>query len=867
MTLPKSLQSISAKMNLAGFTVASIIAVGSFAYGTIEKASIHETTVAATTKSMLTALEERIDAKKSIGEATVIAISYNSTIQQAIHDHNSTVIAQELDKLSSAFKQFTELKNIQMQFIDNEGKLVFSSKEGVSNFGKSLVSEPMYAKAIMDKKPFVVMGPSSSGITVNAIAPVFLNGEFVGVINLIQGLRSVAADLEKSKIHILQVIDKSYLINSPVKEIQAIANNETVSNNLVVSNPKYFSEDSVEQVKSRFTEIGEAAVAEMLKTGFREGEKLIFVTSPILIEDNTIGYNIAFKTTDEMHAVLNKAYSPVNMVGYAAVGVSLLFLFIYLGIFKVLVATPVRQTVESIRKSVATGDLSIKAPASGNGDEMDVLAITFNQLVEQTSGALNDLTRVTQQVAVGDFSAKTTIKPIGDMGMFFMVFEGMREAMVDAFNAIKEVSTLMSKSEFQKINDASTGTLHGEFLAVVKSVIAASSILKDSFADIQKVMTHVADGDLSYRVETKAQGEMLALKDSINNTVGSLHCLFEELSSAASAMAKGDLTRLVDTAKLHGEYKSMGEAMNAATNQMASLIVEVQRLGHEVSELSNQLLIEADVMSDRMQQQAAAIEQTAAAMEESVASIQSTRTNVAQATELAVEQRQVLSLANKDMEATILAMRNIQEQAKAINGMVTLIDSIAFQTNLLALNAAVEAARAGEHGRGFAVVASEVRSLAGKSADAAKEIKDTIDSAISAVDNGVGMIGKVNTGMGQVSDEVIRMTDLIESINRASNEQAVGIVEVNKSMNAIDQGIQQNAAAMEEAQAAYRQMGDMTTDLATTLGRFNTGHTNAPTKPKKTAKQLAHTPKKPTLLATRQKSVVNKKESTEWEEF
>jgi methyl-accepting chemotaxis protein len=824
MALPKSLQSISAKMSLAGVAVASVIAASAFAYATIEKAGIHETTLAATTKSMLTALEERIAAKKTIGETAAIAISYNSTIQQAIHDHNSTVIAQELGKLSNAYKQFTELKNIQMQFVDNEGKLIFSSKGGVSDFGQSVVSEPMYAKAIMDKKPFVVMGPSSSGITINAIAPVFFSGEFVGVIDFVQGLKSVASDLEKSKIHILQVIDKSYLNNSPVKEIQAVANNESVSNNLVVSNPKYFSEQSVEQVKSRFAEIGEPAIAEMLKTGFREGEKLIFVTSPILIEGNTVGYNIAFKTTDEMHAVLNKAYSPVNMVGYAAVGVALLFLAIFLGIFKVLVATPVRQVVEAIRKSVATGDLSIKAPASGNGDEMDVLAITFNQLVEQTSSALNDLTRVTQQVAVGDFSAKTTIKPIGDMGMFFMVFEGMRESMVYAFNTIKEVSMLMGKSEFQKINEASTANLQGEFLAVVKSVIAASNTLRDSFADIQKVMMHVADGDLSYRVETKAQGDLLALKDSINNTVGSLHYLFEALSSAASAMAKGDLTRLVDTAKLHGEYKSMGDAMNAATNQMASLIVEVQRLGNEVSELSNQLLIEADAMSDRMQQQAAAIEQTAAAMEESVASIQSTRTNVAHATELAVEQRTVLSLANKDMEATILAMRNIQEQAKAINGMVTLIDSIAFQTNLLALNAAVEAARAGEHGRGFAVVASEVRSLAGKSADAAKDIKLTIDSAISAIDNGVGMIGKVNVGMTQVSGEVNRMTDLIESINRASNEQSVGIAEVNKSMNTIDQGIQQNAAAMEEAQATYRQMGDMTNELAKTLGRFNTGH-------------------------------------------
>ena len=287
-------------------------------------------------------------------------------------------------------------------------------------------------------------------------------------------------------------------------------------------------------------------------------------------------------------------------------------------------------------------------------------------------------------------------------------------------------------------------------------------------------------------------------------------------------MAQGNLTCSVNTAHLHGEYREMGEAMNSATKEMSGLIIEVQGLGQDVSSLSNQLLIEANAISGRMQAQAASVEETASAMEESVVSIRTTRNNLAQATALSVEQRKVLSLANQDMDDTIVAMRNIQEQAKAINGMVTLIDSIAFQTNLLALNAAVEAARAGEHGRGFAVVASEVRSLAGKSADAAKDIKHTIDAAIAAIDGGVNMIGKVSEGMSKVSSEVTSMTDLVAAINRVSEEQSAGISEVNKSMSLLDKGIQQNAAAMEEAQAAYRQMGEMTEELSLTLSRFNT---------------------------------------------
>jgi methyl-accepting chemotaxis protein len=536
----------------------------------------------------------------------------------------------------------------------------------------------------------------------------------------------------------------------------------------------------------------------------------------------TIGYSIAFKTVDEMTVMLSQGYAPINLVGYAAVAVALLVLAIFLFIFQRMVARPVASVVDAIKRSVQTGDLSIKAPVSGNGDEMDVLAVEFNRRVEQTGSALTDLTRVAQQMAVGDFSAKMTMQPIGDMGMFFMIFEGMREEITEAFSVIKEIALLIEQSEFQKIDAVAKGQLRGEFADVVRVVERSATVLRHNFTDIQRVMTQVASGDLSYRVETEATGELALLKNSINHTVASLHHLFQELSASATNMAQGNLTCSVKTQQLHGEYRAMGEAMNAATKQMSGLIVEVQGLGHNVSSLSGQLLVEADAISGRMQKQAASVEQTASAMEESVVSIHTTRKNVAQATALSVEQRKVLSLANKDMEDTIVAMRNIQEQAKAINGMVTLIDAIAFQTNLLALNAAVEAARAGEHGRGFAVVASEVRSLAGKSADAAKDIKQTIDAAIAAIDGGVDMIGKVNDGMGKVSSEVTRMTDLVEAINRASEEQSAGIGEVNKSMALLDQGIQQNAAAMEEAQAAYRQMGDMTEALSTTLSRFNT---------------------------------------------
>ncbi len=832
IVLPKSLQSISAKMTLAGVAVAFVVAISSYFYAIEEKISLRTKIVDQATQSMLTMLNEQIEAKKLIGQTASVAISSSTMIAQAMKSYQlddasvrklqSEVIEYEVGRLAANYKANTELKNIQMRFIDAKGKVVYSSIEGVKAMGRDVSGIYMYKKGLADKTPFVVMGESASGVSINAIAPIFFEGEFVGIVNFIQGVRSVAADLEKQGIHLIQIVDKAYFENIPVVPIQKVAQNEAMSTKYVVSNPKFFSEQAITQVKSRFAEIGDIAVEQLMKDGVRDGEKLTFIAAPINNGVQTIGYSIAFKTVDEMNEMLSQSYAPINLVGYAAVGIALFVLIIFLFIFQRMVARPVASVVDAIKRSVQTGDLSIKAPVSGNGDEMDVLAIEFNRRVEQIETALTDLTRVAQQMAVGDFTAKMSMQPIGNMGLFFMTFEGMREEITEAFSVIKEIALLIEQSQFQEIDAVAKGKLRGEFADVVQVVASAASVLRHNFSDIQKVMTHVAAGDLSYRVETEAGGELAVLKGSINNTVASLHHLFQELSGAATSMAQGNLTCSVNTAHLHGEYREMGEAMNSATKEMSRLIIEVQGLGQDVSSLSNQLLIEANAISGRMQAQAASVEETASAMEESVVSIRTTRNNLAQATALSVEQRKVLSLANQDMDDTIVAMRNIQEQAKAINGMVTLIDSIAFQTNLLALNAAVEAARAGEHGRGFAVVASEVRSLAGKSADAAKDIKHTIDAAIAAIDGGVNMIGKVSEGMSKVSSEVTSMTDLVAAINRVSEEQSAGISEVNKSMSLLDKGIQQNAAAMEEAQAAYRQMGEMTEELSLTLSRFNT---------------------------------------------
>lgn len=835
---------ISAKLLIAGCAVALISVIAAELYASVKKSTIHDELLSKTVKAMVSEYEKQIESKKLIGETAAIAISSSSKIATAMHEKDVAVIESELGNLSKTYKENTELKNIQMRFIDATGRLIYSSTDGAKNMGKQVTHEPMYAKEIADKKPFALLGPSSSGVTINALSPVFLNGEYVGFINFIQGVRSVAAELEKDHVHFVQIVEKSLFEQSPEASFHKVANNPAVNAKYIITNPKYFNDTIVKQIQERFAEMGNDGSQEMLSKGYRFGKNLVYATTPIIDGDKTIGYNIAYKTSTEMDALLAEAYAPINMVLYTSIVLTIILTGIFIGLFEWLVARNLRKVSDSIAHASKTGDLSLMVPNTENGDEISQMVTVINNDRKMLHTALADLTRAAQQIAVGDFSARSDVSTHGDLGMFMMIFDGMREEMIHAFDAIKELAFLLDNSEFQKIRESSVIHLKGEYLNVVNRVVSAGNTLSENFAEIQHVMSEVANGNLTYRVTAEAKGELNALKDNINQTVSAMHHLFDAFSDAASSMSKGDLTHKVDVAALAGEYRIMAESMNAATDQMAHLIGEVQSMSAQVSGLSSQLATEANHMSDRMQQQAAAVEETAAAMEESAQSINASQANVNQVTSLAHEQHQSLSRSQVDMDNTVAAMRRIQEQAKAINGMVTLIDSIAFQTNLLALNAAVEAARAGEHGRGFAVVASEVRSLAQKSAEAAKDIKGTIEGTIVAIDDGVVQIDKVTQGMATVSSAVSRMTELVSEVNRAAEEQAVGIVEVNKSMSHIDSGIQQNAAGTEEIQAVCHQLNEMTDQLSQTMSKFTIdAH-------KVVSMQQASTSKQPTVKKT-----------------
>ena len=269
----------------------------------------------------------------------------------------------------------------------------------------------------------------------------------------------------------------------------------------------------------------------------------------------------------------------------------------------------------------------------------------------------------------------------------------------------------------------------------------------------------------------------------------------------ADKVAAGDLTSHIEVRTTD----EVGQLFSALQRMQSSLVGTVRVVRHNaegVASASSQIATGNADLSSRTEQQASSLEETAASMEELGSTVRLNADNAREANQLAHAAAQVAVQGGDVVGEVVTTMRGINDSSRKIADIIGVIDSIAFQTNILALNAAVEAARAGEQGRGFAVVASEVRSLAGRSAEAAKEIKTLISESVGRVEQGTVLVDKAGTTMAEVVDSIQKVTAIVGEISNASSEQSQGVTQVGEAVSQMDTVTQQNAALVEESAAA-----------------------------------------------------------------
>jgi methyl-accepting chemotaxis protein-1 (serine sensor receptor) len=340
----------------------------------------------------------------------------------------------------------------------------------------------------------------------------------------------------------------------------------------------------------------------------------------------------------------------------------------------------------------------------------------------------------------------------------------------------------------------------------------------------------------------------------------------------AESIAQGDLTGHIE-AKSDDEAGQLFKALSRMKDSLASVVTQVRVSADAVVTASSQVAAGTTDLSQRTEEQASSLEETAASMEELSSTVRQNADNARQADELARSASKRAEQGGAEVVHVVTTMGDISDSAKRISDIISVIDGIAFQTNILALNAAVEAARAGDQGRGFAVVAAEVRSLAQRSAQAAKEINALIGNSIAKVDAGTRLVEQAGDTIQALVIDVKRVSEFMKSIAEASAEQSRGVQQVNKTVTEMDRVVQQNASAVQESAAAAEGMRQQAESLVMAVSAFRISTAaRAVQAPVRSAKDARHEPvleftPQATLPAKRRPAPAISASASEWEEF
>jgi len=343
--------------------------------------------------------------------------------------------------------------------------------------------------------------------------------------------------------------------------------------------------------------------------------------------------------------------------------------------------------------------------------------------------------------------------------------------------------------------------------------------------EVAGIVQAAADGDFSRRVALEGKdGFFKQLGQNMNLLLETSNVGLSDVARVLGALAKGDLTEQM-SGDFKGTFAKLKEDANTTVTQLTSIVSQIKQATDAINTASREIAAGNSDLSARTEQQAASLEETASSMEQLTSTVKQNAENAKQANQLAIGASDIAVKGGTVVSEVVTTMSAIHESSKKIVDIISVIDGIAFQTNILALNAAVEAARAGEQGRGFAVVAAEVRSLAQRSAGAAKEIKALIGDSVEKVGNGSKLVEQAGKTMDEIVTSVKRVTDIMSEITAASQEQSQGIEQVNQTITQMDEVTQQNAALVEEATASARSLEEQAGGLASSVARFRLAET------------------------------------------
>lgn len=396
----------------------------------------------------------------------------------------------------------------------------------------------------------------------------------------------------------------------------------------------------------------------------------------------------------------------------------------------------------------------------------------------------------------------------------------LEEADARAKEVVKRVQVALDALAHGNVDALIEETFEGELDLMKNNVNEIARVLR-SFRDEARGLIEAAQlGRLGQRADaSQFQGVYGETIRGINSILDAILLPVGNIREKLARVAEGDLTAYVRD-EYEGDHAALRDALNASLDGLNRLLSQVRDAADQIATSAGQVSDAAQDLSQGASEQAATVEEISAQMVQMTNQTHQNAENASQANQLAAAARNGAEAGDKRMTEMVAAMRDIEEASNNISKIIKVIDEIAFQTNLLALNAAVEAARAGVHGKGFAVVAEEVRSLAARSARAARETTEMIEGSIKKVAQGTTIAKETATALNRIVQDVGKVTDLVAEIAAASNEQAEGISQINQGLEQVNEVTQRNTATAEETAASAEQMSGQTSEMRGMVERF-----------------------------------------------
>jgi methyl-accepting chemotaxis protein len=802
-------------LTLSAAAVFLTVAVsGSLLYEEHEVSKIESKAIASHSDKILSVLDEMINKKAEIGLTNIVGIMKSDFIRKMAAEENAEELHAKLNTISDFYRENTALHNIKIHLINEEGVSYYMSWKD-SQKRSDVSSRGYVVDALSVKSPKAYNAVSTSGFNIKSTLPIYNNGKYEGFSEFIQGVGSIRRNWEKQGKMYMVAISNDYIQKQPEGTRTANAKNISLQpdGSFVVGNNSQFSK---EKAGGMIELLNRISMKDLISKGYLISGTHFLMSHPILdANNNVIGYHVLAESIEEFQAYLDAQTLVAKKTFWATlitllVTVSSFLLFVFFAFL-----SPINKMRERIEKSTEDSDLFTRLPSYGK-NELSVLAQAYNNQQMMTQYAIVETQMMLADIETGSLSRNVEYAFKSDFGILKASLNNTSKGLKETFGVIEDVMKDLQSGRFDAVHEHD---LKGAYARVVDDCSASMTKLSDVFSEIGSVMESAKRGDFSKKADIDAQGQINALVETINTSMSHIEDGFGDVVQAAQRMANRDFTQPI-TAHYENTMDDAKQAINQSMSDLRQTMSEIIETVHLVSNEIQQVARGTEALNERTQEQAASLEETSAAMEETASQVQNNLESTKIASSIAEGKKAILNDANQTMHETQEAMNGIKEASEKIKSITSLIDSIAFQTNLLALNAAVEAARAGEHGRGFAVVAGEVRNLAGKSADAAKEISELVEKTALAIGNGVEKVDTVNGYLEKITSETERIRSVVASINSASNEQAVGISEVNNAVASIDAVTQQNAALVEQTYATVKQVNSATEELIKSVSRF-----------------------------------------------